>query len=176
MDTHFRRTPFASAAASQSQSQPSATATDGTSSLCLDLHQSGNIVISRTTLIVAITICVFLTCISMLAVAALLYREWSRRREANAAKQWGRKSHVKQRISLMQKELDSQYSRQYSGCLHQEPENPEMGSDSPVELMLPERVWEAPTIPARNAGKNKRKSKALSLFFDQKVGMWLPKR
>lgn len=172
----LKRAAYSSSIASPSQSQPTQSATAGTSSFCLDLHQSGNIVISRTTLIVAITICVFLTCISMLAVAALLYREWSRRREAKAAKQWGRKSRVNKRISLMRKEIDNQYSQQYSGCLHQEPENPEMGSDSPVELMLPERVWEAPAIPAQTAGRTKRRSKALSLFFDQRVGMWLPKR
>lgn len=55
-----------------------------------------------------------------------------------------------------------------------------MGSDSPVELMLPERCWEVPAIPARAAAKgkdkDKRKSKAMSLFFDSGVGMWLPKK
>lgn len=76
----------------------------------------------------------------------------------------------------MRKEIDDQYSRQYSGCLTQEPENPEMGSDSPVELMLPERCWEVPAIPAKTADKSKRKSKAMSLFFDSGVGMWMPKR
>ena len=76
----------------------------------------------------------------------------------------------------MQKDLDQEYSRQYSGCLSQEPENPEMGSDSPVELMLPERCWEVPATPARAVENTQKKSKATSLFFDQGVGMWLPKR
>ena len=87
-------------------------------------------------------------------------------------------SAIDQRISEMRKEIDAEYSRQYKGCLNHEPENPEMGSDSPVELMLPERCWEVPAVPARTADKdkNKRKSKAMSLFFDSGVGMWLPKR
>ena len=111
----------------------------------------------------------------MLAVAALLYREWSRRREAKAAKQWGRNSRIEKRISSMRKELDDQYSRQYSGCLHLEPENPEMGGESPQELMLPERVWEVPAVPVKSANRSGRESRALSLFFDQALGMWLPK-
>ena len=158
----------------RAEAQPSQST--GSSSLCLELHNGSNIVISRRTLIAAISICVFLTCSSMLAVAILLYREWARRREAQAAKQWGRKSRVIKRISTVRKEIDDQYSRQYSGCLHQEPENPEMGSDSPVELMLEERVWEAPAVPARTANNNRRRSQAMSLFFDQGVGLWLPKR
>lgn len=78
----------------------------------------------------------------------------------------------------MRKELDNEYSRQYSGCLSHPEENPEMGSDSPVELMLPERCWEAPAIPATAVDKDKsrRKSKAMSLFFDSRVGLWVPKR
>ena len=83
----------------------------------------------------------------------------------------------------MRKEIDQQYSTYYSGCLYQEPENPFLGSDSPVELMLPERVWEVPAIPAQKAKiaagqqqKGRRKSKALSLFFNEGVGVWLPKR
>lgn len=78
----------------------------------------------------------------------------------------------------MRKEVDDEYSRQYKGCLTHEPENPEMGSNSPVELMLPERCWEVSAVPARTADKdkNKRKSKVLSLFFDGTTGMWMPKR
>jgi len=57
------------------------------------------------------------------------------------AKTWGRKSTYDNRISQMRKEIDLQFTRQYSGCLHNEPENPEMGTDSPVELMYEERVW-----------------------------------
>ena len=160
-----------------SRSPQTSQSADSTGSLCVELH-SGNIVISKRTLIAAITICVLLTLLSMLAVAALLYREWARRREEQAAQKWGRKSRFNQRISEMRKGVDDEYSRQYKGCLNHEPENPEMGSDSPVELMLPERCWEVPAIPARTADKdkNKRKSKTMSLFFDSGVGMWLPKR
>lgn len=70
------------------------------------------------------------------------------------------------------------FSRQYNGCLYNEPENPFMGSDSPVELMLPERVWEVhavPAMPAKVVEKDRRKSK-MSLFFDDTVGMWLSRR
>ncbi|KAK3718008.1 hypothetical protein LTR37_005434 [Vermiconidia calcicola] len=152
-----------------------ASTSEASSHLCLEF-EGDNIVISRRTLIAAIAICGLFTCLSMLVVAALLYREWTRRRQVNAAKAWGRKSRFEHRISIMRKEIDGEYSRQYSGYLQHEPENPEMGSDSPVELMLPERVWEAPTAPARTTDKTKRKSKAMSLFFDQGIGMWLPKR
>lgn len=77
----------------------------------------------------------------------------------------------------MRKEIDAQYSRQYSGCLAQEPENPEMGSDSPVEIMFPERLCEAPAVPARAAGprRERRKSRGISLFFSEGLGVWLPK-
>ena len=75
----------------------------------------------------------------------------------------------------MRKQIDDEYSRQYSGCLYHEPENPEMGSDSPVEIMHPERLCEAPAIPAQTA-KNKSKSQRMTLFFDRGIGVWLPKR
>ena len=145
------------------------------SGLCFALD-AGKIVIDRKILIVALCIFTFITIVSIIGIATLLYREWARRRQTNEAKVWGRKSHVEQRISLMRKEIDSQYSRQYSGCLHQEPENPEMGSDSPVEMMFDDRVWEAPAIPARAADKNKRKSNVFSLFFNEGTGLWLPKQ
>ena len=80
---------------------------------------------------------------------------------------------------MLRKEVDDAFSRQYSGCLVNEPENPEMGSDSPIELMMAERIWEAPAVPAtakvqgRSGG---RKSKAGSLFFDSGFGVWMPKR
>lgn len=84
---------------------------------------------------------------------------------------------------MMRKEVDDSFSRQYSGCLVNEPENPEIGSDSPVELMLPEaRVWEAPAVPAAAAvakvqgSVGGRKSKVGSLFFDHGIGLWMPKR
>lgn len=154
----------------RSSSQPTQS-----SGLCFELD-AGKIVIDRRILIIAICICVLITIASILGVTALLYREWNRRRQVKAAKAWGRKSRVEQRISLMRKEIDNEYSRKYSGCMHQEPENPEMGSDSPVEIGLDDRIWEAPAVPARAADRTKRKSKVLSLFFDQAIGVWLPKQ
>ena len=154
----------------RSSSQPT-----HSSGLCFELD-AGKIVIDRKVLIIAICICVLITIASILGVAALLYREWNRRRQAKAAKAWGRKSRVEQRISLMRKEIDNEYSRKYSGCMHQEPENPEMGSDSPIEIGLDDRVWEAPAVPARAADNTKRKSRVFSLFFDQAIGVWLPKQ
>lgn len=158
------------------RSQPSSLS--NSTNLCVEL-EGGHIVISKRTLILSIGLCAFLTCVSLLAATALLYREWSRRRQTKAAKAWGRKSRYENRISFMRKEIDTSFTRQYSGCLHNNPENPEMGSDSPVELMLPERLCEAPTTPAippQTAGKSKRKTNAMSLFFDEGHGMWLPKR
>ncbi|KAK5119422.1 hypothetical protein LTR85_007522 [Meristemomyces frigidus] len=151
-------------------------ATDAKTSSCAEIH-GDEIVISRTTFITAITICIVITSLSILLICALLYRGCARRRQANAAKAWGRKSTYNHRISHMQKQVDQDYSRQYSGCLYNETENPFLGSDSPVELMLPERVWEAPAVPAKAAaaGKGRRKSK-ISLFFDDAVGLWLPKK
>jgi len=139
---------------------------------------SNELVISRTTLIVTLTICIFITCLSLVFVVALTYREFARRREAKAARSWGRKSVYSRRLSIARQQIDESYSRQYSGCLVNEPENPFLRSDSPVEIMMEERVWEIPAIPATTAvggGRAKRKSR-LSLWFDHGVGVWLPKK
>lgn len=71
----------------------------------------------------------------------------------------------------MQRQLDNEYSKQFSGCLYNETENPFLGSDSPVELMLPERIWEAPAVPAKAVKTDRRKSR-ISSFFDDAVGVW----
>lgn len=78
----------------------------------------------------------------------------------------------------MRKDIDDEYSRQFSGCLHHEPENPEMGSDDPVELGPGGGLVEAPetTTTTATGTRHARRSKAMSLFFDQGLGMWLPKR
>ncbi|WPH00152.1 Hypothetical protein R9X50_00297500 [Acrodontium crateriforme] len=137
--------------------------------------QRDQMIISRTNFIVAITICTFVTCASILGFIAMMMREYSRKRESRDAKVWGRKSTYRHRISAMQKEIDDSYSRQYKGYWYNEPENPEMGSDSPVEIMAPERVWEAPAVPAKTVmDKNKRRSK-MSIFFDHGRGLWLAK-
>lgn len=83
-----------------------------------------------------------------------------------------------QRISMMRKEVDSSYSRQYSGCLVNEPENPFLVPRSPVELMHSERVCEAPDVPfsvpvgAQPAIKEERETRAKSLLFDAAKGQW----
>ena len=79
---------------------------------------------------------------------------------------------------MLRKEVDDAFSRQYSGCLVNEPENPEMGSDSPIELMMAERIWEAPAVPAmaKVQGKSGGRSKVGSLFFDSGIGVRMPKR
>lgn len=140
--------------------------------LCVDLD-AGKIVISRTTLIAAIAVCIIITCISLLTVAIFIYREWKRCRQTQAATAWSRS----QRISVMRKEIDDQYSRQYSGYLYQEPENPFMRSESPVELMHPEHVCEAPATPPPTVeGSSKGKNSRISLLFDPGVGLWMPKK
>lgn len=140
----------------------------------------GDLIISRTAFISSLTICIFITGVSLLALTILLYREHQRRRQLKQARNWGRQSRLGNRISAMRKEIDDSFRRQYSGCLVNEPENPEMGSDSPIELMLPERIWEAPAVPAAAKIQGKsgggRKSKVGSLFFDNGIGLWMPKR
>ncbi|KAF2763948.1 hypothetical protein EJ03DRAFT_332309 [Teratosphaeria nubilosa] len=134
----------------------------------------GQITLPRATFIAVITVCTLLTSLSVLHLTISTYRAFARRREAQQAKIWGRNTTYKHRISLMRKEIDQSYARQYSGCLVNVIENPEMGSDSPVELMMEERVWEAPAVPAAvsfnddDGGRNSRKS----LFFDHGVGLW----
>nr|POE76645.1 hypothetical protein CFP56_79331 [Quercus suber] len=143
------------------------------------------VVLSRSTYIAIIAICVLTTTISLVILAVLAYRAYSQHRSSKAAKSWGRKSIFDQRISVMRKEVDDMYTRQYKGCWQSEVvENPEMGSGSPVELMLPERVWEVPAVPVlpvTAAETNGRKSwkarkERMSLFFDQGVELWMPKR
>ncbi|KAK5168620.1 uncharacterized protein LTR77_005929 [Saxophila tyrrhenica] len=163
------------------RSEPSA-GNNTTSNLCLSLSSSSDsqVLISRRTLIVTLALCALLTLLSMAAASLLLYREIARRRQTKVAKKWGRQSRFNHRISLMRKEIDTEYSKHYTGYLQHEPENPEMGSDSPVEMMPPERLCEVPAIPAlaanKNAGTPKGRWKTMSLVFDQGVGMWMPKR
>lgn len=66
-----------------------------------------------------------------------------------------------------------------------------MGSDSPVELALPEvGLYEAPTtvvgpgedgrpeVPEKDVVRvsGKRKSRVVSLWFDNTIGLWRPSR
>lgn len=89
----------------------------------------------------------------------------------------------------MRKEVDDAYTRQYKGVwVSDVVENPEMGSDSPVEMSVERRVWEVPAVPAvpstfqrsdtapavppKAAGRSAGRK---SLWFDQVSGLWLPK-
>ncbi|KAI7219271.1 hypothetical protein KC333_g3080 [Hortaea werneckii] len=143
---------------------------------CPNFDDEGKLVISRATFIITLTVSIFFTLVSLLLVTALLYREWSRRRETARAKTWGRKSIYRNRISYAKKAVDLEFSSQYSGCLVNVHENPEMGTDSPVEMGEVQRIWEAPTVPARIAtskdvNKNKR-----SLHSGDVAGFWMPQK
>lgn len=142
----------------------------------LSVHE---IVFSRTTLIIVLTLCVAITGFSLLVLCAVGYRSWLRHRQDKIARSHGRNSKYMQRISMMRKEVDNSYSRQYSGCLVNEPENPFLVPRSPVELMHSERVWEAPdgTVPvsvpvSAPAIKDEREARAKSLLFDTAKGQW----
>ncbi|KXL48507.1 MAG: hypothetical protein FE78DRAFT_299754 [Acidomyces sp. 'richmondensis'] len=148
-----------------------------TSRECIQIR-ANELVISRTTLIVTLTMCVFITCLSLVFIVALTYREYARQQEAKAARHWGRKSTYDRRVSIARQQIDQIYARQYSGCLVNEPENPFLKTNSPVEIMMEERVWEVPAIPTtetQGGGRSERKSR-LSLWFDHGVGVWLPKK
>ncbi|SMQ51704.1 unnamed protein product [Zymoseptoria tritici ST99CH_1A5] len=135
---------------------------------------ASSLIISRTALIVPLTLLIFTTLASLLALTALLYREHARQKAHKAATQWGRKSRVDARISIMRKRVDEEFTAKYSGCLVNVYENPEMGSDSPVELMMPERVWEVEGGDCRTR-EVERKGRVRSLFFDHGVGLWMQK-
>jgi hypothetical protein len=138
--------------------------------------QPGDFVISRTTLIATIIVLGLTILTSWTALAILLIRSHRRRREARAAQQLGRKTRYAARISMIQREIDASYGRQYSSCHQNPPENPFMCSDSPFELMLPERVWEVPATPAKSAVDPRRKSMARSLFYDASTNLWQSKK
>ena len=141
----------------------------------LSVHE---IIFSRTTLIIVLTLCVAITGFSLLVLCAVGYRAWLRHRQDKIARRHGRNSKYMQRISMMRKEVDNSYSRQYSGCLVNEPENPFLVPRSPVELMHSERVCEAPDVPvsvttvSAPAIKEEREARAKSLLFDTAKGQW----
>lgn len=139
----------------------------------LSVHE---IVFSRTTLIIVLTLCVAVTSFSLLVLCAVGYRAWLRHRQDKIARRHGRNSKYMQRISMMRKEVDSSYSRQYSGCLVNEPENPFLVPRSPVELMHGERVCEAPDVSVATVSapaiKDEREARAKSLLFDTAKAQW----
>jgi hypothetical protein len=140
--------------------------------VCIELSVH-EIVFSRTTLIIVLTLCVAITGLSLLILTAVGYRAWIRHRLDKAARSHGRNSKYVQRISMMRKEVDNSYSRQYSGCLVNEPENPFLVPRSPVELMHSERVWEAPDVPVSVPMiEDERETRVKSLLFDNAKGQW----
>ena len=128
--------------------------------ICLDVDSS-KIVISRTTLIAALAVCLIITCASVLALIILLYREWVRRHQKHAARSWESSSRSERRLSVARKEIGNHYSQQYT--VYHEPENPYMRSNSPVELMNQERLCEAPVTPPQTIEKGKSRHKRSTL-------------
>ncbi|KAK4556205.1 hypothetical protein LTR86_006902 [Recurvomyces mirabilis] len=142
--------------------------------------QPGELVISRTSFIIALTLCIFITTASVVTLLAFAYRNYRRRQETQQARAWGRRSVYNRRMSVVRKEVDYSYSKKHGGCLVHVPENPELSSDGVVEIGDQERLFEAPAVPAKPAfagslDRAKRKSQFQSLFFDEKVGVWLSK-
>jgi len=74
---------------------------------------------------------------------------------------------------MLRKEVDDSFSRQFTGCLQAEPENPFLQPRSPVELMYEEMVCEVPALPVRLAVEgNERRGRVKSLMFDATKGLW----
>ncbi|KAK3669337.1 hypothetical protein LTR78_010799 [Recurvomyces mirabilis] len=176
-------TKIVSAASSSSTATPTLTlttpATLNNGTTCITL-QPGELVISRTSFIIALTLCIFITTASVITLLAFAYRNYRRRRETQQARAWGRRSVYNRRMSVVRKEVDYFYSTKHGGCLVHVPENPELGSDEVVEIGDRERLFEVPAEPAKAAlvgslDRAKRKSRLKSLFFDEKVGVWLSK-
>ena len=158
---------------SQSLSTP---AEDEHSCIELSVHE---IVFSRTTLIIVLTLCVAITGISLIGLSALGYRTWTRHQQDKEARSRGQSAQYRQRISMMRKEVDDSYSRQYSGYSASEPDNPFLAPRSPVELMHSE-VWEVPGTAVSSeppttttTTTDERETKVENLFFDGAKGRWL---
>lgn len=148
---------------------------DQSSCIELSVHE---IVFSRTTLIIVLTLCVAITGVSLIGISALGYRTWTRHQQDKEARSRGRSPQHMQRIPMMRKEADDSYSHQYSSYSVSEPENPFRPSRSPVELMHSE-VWEVPGSavstcePTVATDETQRGTKVKSLFFDGAKGQWM---
>ncbi|EME42037.1 hypothetical protein DOTSEDRAFT_72962 [Dothistroma septosporum NZE10] len=171
------------------RSEPVSSSTSNATTPCprttIGPHQ---ILLPKTPFIVIATFLSLTTLFSLIALALLLYRQFSRARQLERAKTWGRQSKFYEsrgkRISLMRKEVDDSFSRQYSGVLATVHENPEMGSDSPVEICERDpRVWEL--ADGGGSGKygkvtglreKEEEERRRSLFFCRDLGVWMPKR
>lgn len=149
----------------------------GDNETCIEISVD-EIVFSKTTFFVVMAVCVAMTGLSLLALSILGWREWNRRCEEKQAREYGRASRYQQRVSMLRKEVDNSYSRQYSGCLVNEPENPFLAPTpsprprSPVELMHTERVCEVPAGSTTEQEEIERARKGRSLLFDNAKGQW----
>lgn len=119
---------------------------------------SDQITIRRSAFIAGVSICAIITTISLVAITFVAFREWRKRKQNQKAKAWARQTlfGLNGRISMMKKEVDDSFSRQYKGVLiHETMENPEMGSESPVEIgRRDSMMWEMPAMPSRALGTN----------------------
>jgi hypothetical protein len=145
--------------------------TDDEQSSCIELSVH-EIVFSRTTLIIVLTLCVAITGISVIGISALGYRTWTRHQRDKESRSRGRSPQYQQRIPMMRKEADDSYSHQYSGYSISEPENRSPAPRTPVELMHNE-VWEAPGSEVSSEPRDGRETKVKSLFFDAAKGQWM---
>lgn len=84
-------------------------------------------------------------------------------------------------VSFLQ-EVDDSFTRQYSGVLTTVHENPEMGSDSPVEICERDpRIWEVGggTVKygrVKTAQEKDAESRVGSLYFCRDLRVWMPKK
>ena len=143
----------ASSITSRSPNSTSLSTSSTDHDLCIELD-AGKLVIDRKTLIIAISICVVVTCVSALCFAILLYREWSRRRDIKQAKIRRCKSLLGDRVSGMRKgdDDDDEYWRQHDKCFQHESGSQYAGSPISgglAELMQPERLCEVPAVPPK---------------------------
>ena len=154
--------------------------TDDDQSSCIELSVH-EIVFSRTTLIIVLTLCVAITGMSIIGISALGYRTWTRHQKDKEARSRGRSPQYHQRIPMMRKEADDSYSHQYSGYSISEPDNRSPTPNrspaprTPVELMHNE-VWEAPGSDVSSEptlARDGRETKVKSLFFDAAKGQWM---
>ena len=132
------------------------------------------ITFSRTAFIAIITTSIILTTVSIAILTTIAILSWRRRQRRQATSAWDRRSRYANRISQLRREVDNDYQTRYSGGLSSVAENPEIGRDSPKQLLMPEpKVYEVPATPA--PPRAKRMSR-MNLFFDHGVGLWLQRK
>ena len=140
--------------------------------LCVSLD-SGNIVISRTTLIATFIVCALITCASVLALTFVLYRDWTRRRNKKGTDSCLVQSKYDRIEST---EARPQHARNYNARLYPTHEQSNRRSESPVEIMHSQPLCEVPATPPRPLDKQKGNSQRPPVPFDHQVGLWMPKK